>query len=67
MKKNKNDEIAKQKEVVLKDNILLNTKLDSSVKKTSVFPEEFEEDRSMNIRMKPQPLSEVSKNNSTKN
>lgn len=67
MKKFKDDQTEKSKKVEQENNIPSKLKIGSAGKKPIVFPEEFEEDRSMNIRMKPQPLAQSAKKTSAKN
>ncbi|CAN5276301.1 hypothetical protein BH09BAC2_BH09BAC2_02200 [soil metagenome] len=55
MKKNSNDGSPKNKEP-LKQAPATSPKKDRQGGKNSSFPQEYEEERSMNIRMVPQPL-----------
>ncbi|MBC7536844.1 MAG: hypothetical protein H7258_14225 [Ferruginibacter sp.] len=57
MKKSEEDQTAENNVVARQNNIPPKPASTAVVKKTTVFPEEFEEDRSMNIRMKPQPFN----------
>jgi hypothetical protein len=56
MKKNTDRQASKSKAKVA-----TKPKINSAKNKTVVEPEEFEENRSMNIRMKPQPLKQAGK------
>ncbi|MBC7536734.1 MAG: hypothetical protein H7258_13670 [Ferruginibacter sp.] len=65
MKKSK-DNLAESKETERENKSRSKAKIGSAANKTNEFPEEFEEDRSMNIRMKPQPLTEPVKKSTAK-
>ena len=66
MKKSKDDQTAKSKNVGREENIPKKAKIGAAGKKTNIFPQEFEEDLSMNIRMKPQPLNQSGKKSTAK-
>lgn len=66
MKKIKGDQTANTRELACENKIPSKVKSGSAGKKTILFPEEFEEDRSMNIRMTPQPLAESVKKSMAK-
>lgn len=61
MKKSKGNPAAEGKDTERENKSRSIAKIGSAANKTIEFPEEFEEDRSMNIRMKPQPLTEPAK------
>jgi len=65
MKKIKDDQTAKSKKAGQENNISSKVKTGSD-EKTITYPEEFEEDRSMNIRMKPQPYNQSGKKSTKK-
>ena len=66
MKKSKDNPAAENKESEQENENRSKAKIGSAANKTIEFPEEFEEDRSMNIRMKPQPLTEPVKKSTAK-
>ncbi len=66
MKKNKEDQVAQNKNITNGGNILLKGKRKATKEKTTIGQEEYEEDRSPNIRMKPQPLVDPIKTISVK-
>ena len=61
MKKIKEDQVVQSKKAGLNNKVVADAKAGTGGKKFATFPEEFEEDRSMNIRMKPQPLAHSKK------
>lgn len=62
----KDNQTTKRKKVAQQNEIPSKEKMGLAVNKNIDFPEEFEEDRSMNIRMKPQPLATSVKNKQRK-
>ena len=62
----KKDETIKNNKNAKISNIPSKIKKNSNNKNTPVMPEEFEEDRSMDIRMKLQPLKDSGKKDNSK-
>ena len=61
MKKLKENKLIKKSKPISNNKAKTKSKIGSVHKNTTAMPEEFEEDRSMNIRMKPQPFLKQSK------
>ena len=66
MKKNKENQVAQDKNITKSGNIPLKGKKTTTKEKTTIGQVEYEEDRSTNIRMKPQPLVDPIKTISVK-